>query len=269
MIVTDLDGTLLNSEQKISEYTKNIVNHFIERGGLFTYATARSYSSASKLTACLNIRLPIAAYNGAFLVEHSTGRVLEACTFDKEKISGLLAALEQSSIKPLVYAFVDGLERVSWISGEETSGITNYLNSRIGDKRLRPATSYEELFAGDIFHMNIIGTKAETDDVRGLFDGNSHVYYHVQEDIYTGEFWLEALRYDATKEQSVMKLKKLIGAEKVIVFGDNINDIPMFRCSDECYAVENAKDELKRIATGIIRSNDNDGVAKWMKENLL
>ena len=47
----------------------------------------------------------------------------------------------------------------------------------------------------------------------------------------------------------------------------SINDIPMFEASYECYAVSNAMDELKRIATGIIESNNDDGVAKWLNEN--
>lgn len=41
-----------------------------------------------------------------------------------------------------------------------------------------------------------------------------------------------------------------------------------FNIADECYAVENAKTELKEIATGIIKSNNDDGVALWLKENL-
>ena len=55
---------------------------------------------------------------------------------------------------------------------------------------------------------------------------------------------------------------------RVISFGDAINDLPMFEISDECYAVENAVDELKAAATGIIESNENDGVAKWLLENV-
>lgn len=39
----------------------------------------------------------------------------------------------------------------------------------------------------------------------------------------------------------------------------------MFEISDECYAVENAVEELKEIADGIIGSNEDDGVAKWLK----
>ena len=50
-------------------------------------------------------------------------------------------------------------------------------------------------------------------------------------------------------------------------FGDGKNDISMFRAADECYAVANAVEELKEIATGVILSNNEDGVAKWLEEN--
>ena len=41
----------------------------------------------------------------------------------------------------------------------------------------------------------------------------------------------------------------------------------MFQISDQCYAVENAVDSLKKLATGIIGNNDSDSVAKWLEEN--
>ncbi len=55
-----------------------------------------------------------------------------------------------------------------------------------------------------------------------------------------------------------------MGIEYIVAFGDGKNDIEMFEIADESYAVENAIDELKAIATGIIESNDSDGVAKWL-----
>ena len=72
----------------------------------------------------------------------------------------------------------------------------------------------------------------------------------------------------ATKANAVLKLKELWGCDRVISFGDAVNDIPMFRISDECYAVENAVDALKAMADGIILGNDADGVAAWLKENV-
>lgn len=52
-----------------------------------------------------------------------------------------------------------------------------------------------------------------------------------------------------------------------MVFGDGKNDIDMFELADESYAVQNAHEDLKRIATSVISSNDEDGVAKWLDKN--
>jgi len=52
-----------------------------------------------------------------------------------------------------------------------------------------------------------------------------------------------------------------------VVFGDGKNDIDMFEMADECYAVENAVDELKALATKVIAGNNEDAVAKWLEKN--
>ena len=62
-------------------------------------------------------------------------------------------------------------------------------------------------------------------------------------------------------------MKDYLHCEKVVVFGDGKNDVDMFEKADECYAVENAVEELKKIATRIIGHHDDDAVAKWLKEN--
>lgn len=57
-----------------------------------------------------------------------------------------------------------------------------------------------------------------------------------------------------------------MGCDRIVVFGDSVNDISMFEIADEAYAVENAIDELKEKATSVIDSNDEDGVAKLLSE---
>ena len=71
----------------------------------------------------------------------------------------------------------------------------------------------------------------------------------------------------ATKANAILQLKEILGCDKVVCFGDAENDIPMFQIADECYAVANAVPELKAIATGVIGSNAEDGVAKWLLEH--
>ena len=43
----------------------------------------------------------------------------------------------------------------------------------------------------------------------------------------------------------------------------------MFKISDECYAVENAVEELKQAATGVIGSNEEEGVKRWLAEHVV
>ena len=87
-----------------------------------------------------------------------------------------------------------------------------------------------------------------------------------QKDTYRDEFWLEICPQNCTKAKSILKLKEQLGFEKLVVFGDSLNDISMFKIADESYAVANAMDELKKIATHIIGSNEEDSVVDLLKE---
>ena len=68
-------------------------------------------------------------------------------------------------------------------------------------------------------------------------------------------------------QRKIKQLQALLNCEKVIVFGDGKNDIDMFQIADESYAVANAHEDLKKYATEVILSNDEDGVAKWLENN--
>lgn len=73
LYVTDLDGTLLRTDDTVSPFTINTVNGLVDKGMLFTYATARSLVSASVVTRGLSARIPVIAYNGAFIYNAETG----------------------------------------------------------------------------------------------------------------------------------------------------------------------------------------------------
>ena len=264
LYISDLDGTLLTSDMKISENSLKIINTLIDEGMLFTYATARSISSASIVAKGLSTKHPIIAYNGAFIVEPDTRKILEKEDFSRAQTEVVKEILYQNHISPLVYSFVEGKERVSWIPREENEGKKHYIDSRKGDKRLRSVDLDEELYKGEVFYFTCIGEKEELEPVYQALMDNENYTCTFQPEIYREEYWLEIMPRKATKANAILKLKELLGCDKVVSFGDAINDIPMFRISDECYAVENAVEELKKMATAVIDSNNNDGVAKWL-----
>lgn len=267
LYVTDLDGTLLNSKNELSEYTIKTINGLIDKGMCFSYATARSLSSASIVTKGLKTDIPVITYNGTFIVNAYTKEKLFSLYFTVEEKEKIIDFLEKHSIYPLVYGFVNGLEKVSWIIDKENYGIKNYLESRKGDLRLRPVETIYDLYCGNIFYFTCIGEKEELIKVYDYFNETNEFTCTLQQELYRNEYWCEIMPKKASKGNAIMVLKEKLKCDKIISFGDAINDIPMFKISNECYAVENAVDELKKYATGIIMSNDNDGVASWILEN--
>jgi Predicted hydrolases of the HAD superfamily len=264
LYVSDLDGTLLDNEGQLPNEAAEIINGLMDKGLQFTYATARSFSSAGKITSALKLKLPVITYSGVVVGDGVTMRYEMP---PKAELANLFQALEREKIAPLVYAVIGGKERCSWIRGLETHGIQNYVRSRDGNERMRPVESFAALFEGEIFYFSHIGTKEQMQRAKELFAAAPVLNAHIQQDTYFPEdFWMEAFSAGANKACAVQMLKKQLGADKLVCFGDNLNDIPMFKVADECYAVENACEEVKKRATAVISSNEEYGVAKWLHE---
>ena len=68
-----------------------------------------------------------------------------------------------------------------------------------------------------------------------------------------------------SKAKSLLKLKEDYVFDRLVVFGDSLNDISMFKIADESYAVSNARDELKELATQVIGYNEEDSVAHFLE----
>lgn len=89
LYVSDLDGTLLRSDARTSAYTNQVINQLTSDGMLFSYATARSYLTATKATKGLNARIPIITYNGAVILQNDTFDIIARNAFrqnEKEEI---------------------------------------------------------------------------------------------------------------------------------------------------------------------------------------
>lgn len=138
LYVTDLDGTLLNQAGRIPPESLEILNRLMARGMLFTYATARSYVSASVVTDGLRVRAPVIVYNGAYILRPDSGKILAREEFSAPEMDFVVQALDSFGIDPLVYAYVDGVERVSWIAGRENDGVRRYLSLAARGPALAP-----------------------------------------------------------------------------------------------------------------------------------
>lgn len=264
LYVSDLDGTLLRGDQTLSSFTAETINALVRRGMLFSYATARSQYTAAPLTASLVQSLPVIVYNGTFVLENGTQRQLWSNTFTKEESHRILRRCMDGGIYPFAYAFVNGEERFSYSAAHTSADMQEFLAMRRDDVRKRP-TTVENMFDGEIFHFTAMDT---AEKLLPLYEAFRDAFgCHYGKDLYSGKPWLEIHPKNATKANAILALKRILGCDRIVCFGDGKNDMSMFEIADECYAVANAAPELKAIATATIGTNEADAVAVWLKEN--
>lgn len=265
LFVSDLDGTLLNHNQTLSDKTRATLNSLIGEGLCFTYATARSLISAREVTQGLNLKLPVIVYNGAFVQDADSGNTVIARQFSFAEKSDILTIFLRYGVYPRVYALHNGKEKFSYVEEQLSEGTLRYLAKRRLDQRANPVSEGRLLY-GDVFCFSSID---DYDKLLPLYRVLKEKYHTVlYQDPYTGDDWLEVLPNRATKADAILALKELYGFERVVVFGDEKNDLSMFAVSDESYAVANANEEVKQMASGVIGSNTCDGVAEFLRSFL-
>ena len=113
LYVSDLDGTLLRSNESTSEYTNHVINSLVDKGMIFSYATARSLITAKKVTKGIKAKIPLIVYNGTFIIDNITEEILIANYFD-DSVYSVLEDLFSQNVYPIVYAYINGKEKFSF-----------------------------------------------------------------------------------------------------------------------------------------------------------
>ena len=265
LYVTDLDGTLLRSDATLSPYTISTINRLTEQGLTFTYATARSIESARPIAGELNLHLPAITRNGAVLADNATGKHLEKALFTEEEVALLKKLLPELPRCGFVSCFLGEEMFKAYVPGNLVPGMVQYADYYRDDPKMKPVKTLEEMFFGQPGYVTLIDDREKAaliyEKVR-QYSGWECIF---QKDTYWDEYWVEVCPRNCTKAKAILKMKEQYGFRKVVAFGDSVNDMPMFRAADEAYAVSNALEALKEIATGVIGGNNEDAVARFLE----
>jgi len=179
-----------------------------------------------------------------------------------------LGVLSRQGVPPLVFAIHDGRDRVCWIEATASAGIEDFLSKRVGDPRLLPLGTWTDIDLSAVFYVSAIDSdRSRLATLVVDLGGEIHQLCHVVlgEDVYTpGQFWLELTQAGGTKAGAVRTVATRAGADRVVCFGDNLNDLSMFAVADESYAVSNAVAEVRAAATAVLGSNADEAVARWL-----
>ena len=267
LFVSDLDGTLLGDAPRIPDEAADMLRAMIAEGLPFTVATARSWASTGKIVEGLGLRLPAVIYNGAHIVDPQTGMLLHSCTLGSEQAGKIWRLFRDAGVCVRIESMIEGRCRVSWLEQMEDEGLRLYVAPRQGDARFRPVRDEERLLDGEPFQFAAMGRKQALQPVFEALQAMEGLYAALIADSYDPEwYWITCCRADATKARGVERLRELTGRRHIVCFGDNYNDLPMFDVADESYAVANAAPEVREATSGVIGSNLELGVARYLME---
>ena len=279
LFVTDLDGTLLDASSRISGKTAAMLNEAIEKGALFSIATARTPATVCEIMRPVKLNIPTIVMTGAALwntetlqythVQHispeDTRKVLEA--YRRHDAAGFLYTLppakdeELGTRKFLIYHFgkMNALEK-NFMEERLTNPFKRFEVPENGESELPEVIRHTVLFFGIQPTGKAEEVKKELDRIPEI----NPMFYH---DWFGDEIAeIEAFPLGATKAKAVKRLAAEVGADRIVVFGDNRNDISMMQAADVAVAVENALDEVKATADIVIGPNTEDSVAKFILE---
>ena len=271
--ISDLDGTLLRGDATLSDYSYAVLSRLIDAGLKFTVASARSVVSMRPMLRGLELPLPVIEFNGAFVTDMGSDRKLVVNDFEKAILETAYKILVSFGIQPFVSTFDGGSDRV-YYEKSVNDGMDWYVHDRqdAGDRRFSVVERVSEHFEECVVCLTAIERQSVVEQIRTRMEYEipQGVEVHVMENLYhPGWHWLTVHDAKATKAAAMESMITMVGLSdaETFCFGDHVNDLKMFGVADRCYAVSNAKEVLRREATAIIGSNEEDSVARFIEED--
>lgn len=256
VIITDLDGTLLDKNKNISKENLEAINYFIENGGRFSVATGRVIEATEVYLSNININLPIIVYNGGVIYDYIKKEIIsEKYVDDKQKQITNKIKEDYNDVGIEIYA-----NRKLYVledSGNSKRSATEMLEIIYDIK--------EEIYSMDWHKILVVGESGVIDYVEKTF----YDKYKIR-GTRSGRTSFELLPVNESKGQALKNIIELFNLEpdKVICVGDNMNDLELLKEAAFSFCPENGSEELKKYANFIAPSNDDhviEYIVKWLE----
>lgn len=270
LYISDLDGTLLDGDQCVSEMSAKLLRECIQKGAYFTFATARTAASAVKITSEIGVNVPCVLMNGVCVYDTASGRYVRTEYIPCEKSARIAAILDENCQSAFMYRITEEGLSCSYtvLDSPEMQEFHDIRRNRY-DKPFQQIESFSSAVDGDVIYFALLDKKERLEIIRDAAEKIGGLRYEFYRDIYNTNVWyLEIFSETASKLNGVNFLREEYGFDEIYGFGDNLNDLPLFEACDVRLAVENAKPEVKAAADLIIPSNAENGVAEWIYRNM-
>ncbi|HEV3320088.1 MAG TPA: Cof-type HAD-IIB family hydrolase [Solirubrobacteraceae bacterium] len=260
LLLADVDGTLVTQEKVLTEAAIAAVGELREAGVLFALTSGRPPRGMSMLIEPLDVRTPIAAFNGGLLVDREM-TVIEQRTIPTELIAPAIELLESHDLDVWLYQGADWF--VHDLKGP-------HVDREAQTVQFAPTlrADYDGLVDGI---AKIVGVSDDHDAVaRAASAAQERFGDHVSA-ARSQPYYVDVTHPQANKGSVVEYLARRyeIPGEQIATIGDMPNDVLMFARSGLSIAMGNSDREVQRAARRVTGSNDHDGFAEAVRRFVL
>ncbi len=273
LYVSDLDGTLFGSDSRVSDESRDILTH-LGANQLFTIATARTPATVDLiLPPEIGPHIPAIVMTGAALWHRDEKRYSEVKIMDPAAVEIAERAMLDCGLAPFTYTIdapagmiytygriPDGRPRFGILTSAERAFVDERRDLPLKQIRIAPNPGLNPSLL--VFG---IGSRDQVERAAAAVRSKTDCAVSIYGDVFNPEKgFVEVFAPGVSKGASVLELKRRLGAERLVVFGDSHNDMAMLSVADVAVAMENAGDDIKAAATVVIGRNTDSSVAKFV-----
>lgn len=260
LVVSDVDGTLVDKQKQLTPATVEAVRRLRNAGFKFTIISARPMSGLAPIVAGLGLDVPVGAFNGG-LVYYPGGEVICRHVVDADVARGAIALAK-------------GVPVDTWVFAQDQWFASTARGAHVASERV--ASNQEPALRDDFTDLLEHADKITfvSDDAAvldGLRDAVLQRFEGKATIVKSQTYYLDITATSANKGDGVARLAAAIGVplDRTIVIGDQANDLAMFDRAGRAIAMGNATDAVKARAADVTTGNDADGVAHAIDKFIL
>ena len=257
MVVTDMDGTLLNSNHEVSDRFFELFEELKKRNILFVAASGRQYNSIIDKLSTIQNDIIVIAENGGFVMHR--GEELLSTPLDRNSRNRVLRTIENLKNSHPV------------LCGKKNAFITGHSDDFI-DLLRQYYTSFEivnDLTKVDTEILKVAVSHSESSE-EYIYPFVKHLENEFKVKV-SGENWVDVSSLNAHKGYALQKVQERYGitSKETLVFGDYNNDLEMLAMADFSFAMENAHPNVKKVAKYTTSNNNDFGVERILEKLVL
>ncbi|NMH29216.1 HAD family hydrolase [Flavobacterium silvaticum] len=254
LIVTDMDGTLLDDTRKLPDDIWKTIEELHKKGIMFAVASGRQYQTLADIFDRVSDEMLFMAENGTYLVYH--GKPIATNPIEKLLVKELI---ETGRKIPDAYILLCGTKTAYAESSDERflSHARKYFN-------------HIEI-VDDLMELDEEVLKYTIADFRDPIHNSIHYFDSFRDrckPAVSSDLWLDVMGLTANKGTALRTMQEKLGIsnDETIVFGDYMNDFEMMQYASNSYAMVNAHPEILAVSKFVTRlDNNNNGVIDTLR----